>query len=215
MRKIAAAAIIVIIALFSESSYGWTFPSCPHSKTSTTSLFSSDVQALEMNNDSTDSKELLTPSAVSNRVFESDNRPVILFDGVCNLCNGAVNIALDWDPKGNLRFAALQSQIGRALLEKNGRKADDISSIVLVSSEGAYVKSDAILKITEALTPRFLPTRQVGKLGQILIPRILRDLIYDRVANNRYKLMGKRDMCRFDSDGEFEARFVNDSLAYR
>ena len=76
-------------------------------------------------------KSLLPPSAVSDRVFATDTRPVVLFDGVCNLCNGAVNLALDWDPKGHLRFAALQSDVGRALLEKNGRKADDISSIVL------------------------------------------------------------------------------------
>ena len=159
--------------------------------------------------------QILSPSEVSERVFETDKRPVILFDGVCNLCNKAVNIALDWDPKGNLRFAALQSKVGRALLEKNGRRADDISSIVLVTSEGAYVKSDAILKITEALTPRFLPAKPAAKLGQILIPRILRDLIYDQVADNRYSLMGKRDVCRFDSDGEFEDRFVKDDLAYR
>ena len=159
-------------------------------------------------------KELLDPSAISERVFQSDKRPVVLFDGVCNLCNNAVNLALDWDPNGNLRFAALQSNVGRSLLEKNGRKADDISSIVLVTSEGAYVKSDAILKITEALTPWFLPTRQVAQLGMVLVPKLLRDLIYDQVADNRYDFMGKRDMCRFDADGEFEDRFVSDELAF-
>ena len=161
-------------------------------------------------------RQLLEPKSVSVRVFDSDQRPIILFDGVCNLCNNAVNLALDWDPKGKLRFAALQSKVGRALLEANGRKADDISSIVLVTSGGAYTKSDAVLKITEALTPlSMLPLKPVAILGQYLIPKFLRDIVYDGVADNRYKVMGTQDQCRFDADGEFEDRFVDDSLALK
>jgi predicted DCC family thiol-disulfide oxidoreductase YuxK len=68
---------------------------------------------------------------------------VILFDGVCNLCNGGVNLALDLDPPGELRFAALQSSAGRALLRRSGRDASDISSIVLVERDRSYVKSGA------------------------------------------------------------------------
>lgn len=64
--------------------------------------------------------------------FATDKRPIILFDGVCNLCNGGVNLALDLDPPGNLRFAALQSDAGRSLLKRAGRDPNDISSIVLV-----------------------------------------------------------------------------------
>lgn len=154
--------------------------------------------------------------SISRRVFEADKRPVILFDGVCNLCNGAVNTALDWDAKGKLRFCALQSNVGRALLEKNGRAPDDISSIVLVTQDGAYIKSDAILKITEELTPlRLLPLKPAAKLGRYVVPKLLRDIIYDGVADNRYSLMGKRDECRFDADGEFDDRFVDESLALR
>jgi predicted DCC family thiol-disulfide oxidoreductase YuxK len=161
-------------------------------------------------------RQLLDAKSVSVRVFEADVRPIILFDGVCNLCNNAVNLALDWDPKGKLRFAALQSKVGKALLEANGKKANDISSIVLVTSTGAYTKSDAVLKITEALTPlSVLPLKPVAILGQYLIPRFLRDLIYDTVADNRYSVMGKQDQCRFDADGEFEDRFVDDSLALK
>lgn len=153
------------------------------------------------------------PSTAVQRVFATDKRPVILFDGVCNLCNGAVNLALDWDPQGKLRFSALQSNVGQALLQANGRAADDISSIVLVNESGAYVKSDAILRISEALTPlKFLPLKPVAVVGRWVVPRFLRDLFYDGVANNRYKLMGKQDQCRFDADGEFEDRFVNDDI---
>ena len=157
---------------------------------------------------------ILDPKTVSTRVFETDQRPVILFDGVCNLCNNAVNLALDWDPQGKLRFSALQSNVGRSLLEANGRKADDISSIVLVTREGAFIKSDAILKITEELTPlSLLPLKPAAVLGRYVVPKFLRDIIYDGVADNRYDLMGKRNECRFDSDGEFEDRFVDDAIA--
>jgi predicted DCC family thiol-disulfide oxidoreductase YuxK len=160
------------------------------------------------------SKDNDDPSAVARRVFATDKRPVILFDGVCNLCNGAVNLALDWDPKGKLRFSALQSNVGRALLTANGKNANDISSIVLVTQSGTYIKSDAILKITEALTPlRFLPMKPAAIVGRLVIPRFLRDIIYDGVANNRYDLLGKQDQCRFDADGEYEDRFVSEDLA--
>jgi len=159
---------------------------------------------------------LLDPSAVSSKVFSGDKRPVILFDGVCNLCNNAVNLALDWDPKGKLRFSALQSNVGRSLLEANGRKADDISSIVLVTKDGAFIKSDAVLKITEELTPlSLLPLKPAAVLGRYVVPKFLRDIIYDGVADNRYQLMGKRNECRFDADGEFEKRFVNDDIALK
>ena len=115
-----------------------------------------------------------------------------------------------------LRFSALQSNVGRSLLEANGRKADDISSIVLITKDGAYVKSDAVLKITEELTPlSLLPLKPAAIVGRLVIPKFLRDIIYDNVADNRYQLMGKRNECRFDADGEFEDRFVNDDIALK
>lgn len=166
------------------------------------------------------------PAAVLNRVFQTDTRPIILFDGVCNLCNNAVNLAIDWDPNATLRFAALQSNVGKSLLQYHGRDADDISSIVFVTKEGAYAKSDAILGISESLLPlppvlpRFLPSaitskmtmRPLAKLASAVVPKYLRDLIYDGVADNRYSIMGKREECRYDADGEFDDRFVNDEI---
>lgn len=127
-----------------------------------------------------------------------------------------MNLALDWDPEGKLRFSALQSNVGRALLQANGKRADDISSIVLVTEDGAFVKSDAVLKITEELTPlSLLPLKPAAVVGRVLVPKFLRDIIYDGVADNRYDLMGKRNECRFDADGEFENRFVNDDIALK
>ena len=156
------------------------------------------------------------PSVVARRVFATDKRPIILFDGVCNLCNGAVNLALDWDPKGKLRFSALQSNVGTSLLQAHGRDGNDISSIVLVTNDGAYIKSDAVLRIAEALSPgQILPLKPAALLGRFLVPKFLRDVIYDGVADNRYDLLGKRNECRFDADGEFEDRFVDDGLALK
>jgi predicted DCC family thiol-disulfide oxidoreductase YuxK len=160
------------------------------------------------------SPQLYDPVTISERVFVNDKRPVILFDGVCNMCNGAVNLALDWDPQGKLRFSALQSNVGKALLEANGRNANDITSIVLVTQDGAFIKSDAVLRIAEALTPfPLLPLAPVAALGRFVVPQVLRDVIYDGVADNRYDVLGKRDECRFDSDGKFEDRFVDDKIA--
>jgi hypothetical protein len=70
--------------------------------------------------------------ALAKRVFETDKRPIILYDGICNLCNGGVNFMLDWDSpneeRGNFRFAALQSEVGKALLQRSGRRPDDVST---------------------------------------------------------------------------------------
>ena len=137
--------------------------------------------------------------------FATDKRPVILFDGVCNLCNGGVNFALDMDPPGKLRFAALQSTAGRALLRRAGREPDDISSIVLVEEDAAYVKSDAVLRIATYLdTNPLFPI--AGTFGPV-VPGFLRDVLYDVVADNRYELLGMKDECRLGDD-RFDDRFV-------
>ena len=75
------------------------------------------------------------------------------------MCNGGVNFALDYDPTGAFRFAALQSAVGCALLVRHGRAPDDISSIVLVERDRAYRKSDAVLRIAQRLQARPLRAR--------------------------------------------------------
>ena len=149
------------------------------------------------------------------RIFGDDRRPVILFDGVCNMCNSAVNLSLDWDAKGELRFAALQSDVGRELLKSVGRDEDDISTIVLVEdNEGpkGYTKSDAVLRIGSLLAPKYIPVDLASKLALAIVPKFLRDLFYDNVADNRYRVMGKRDECRLGDEGKFEDRFVPDEV---
>lgn len=141
----------------------------------------------------------------SDAIFATDKRPVVLFDGVCNLCNFWVNFCLDNDPYGKLRFAALQSEAGRALLERSGRNADDISSIVLVTPDTAYVKANAVLEIAERIEAT-LPIARLAPLAR-LVPPPLADAVYDVVADNRYEILGHRDMCRVTDDG-FGDRFV-------
>lgn len=153
---------------------------------------------------------------------DSDSRPVILFDGVCNLCHGGVNFVLDTDntPDGALRFAALQSELGKTLLEKAGKRRDDISSIVLVEKcEGQsnnnnnelkfYFKSDAVLRIGAKLGNFYgIPLSPFAKVANAFVPTFIRDTAYTAVASNRYNLLGKKDECRFDADGKFDERFL-------
>eukprot|EP00850_Spirogloea_muscicola_P011562 SM000072S21196 [mRNA] locus=s72:255008:256255:- [translate_table: standard] len=143
-------------------------------------------------------------TTTADRYFATDPRPIILFDGVCNMCNGFVNFMLDGDKDGKVRFAALQSEAGRALLRRSGRAPNDISSIVLVEQDGSYIKSEAVLKIARYLDFPFPPLSSLG----FVAPGFLRDSFYDLVANNRYSILGKRDNCRI-SDNNFKERFID------
>jgi predicted DCC family thiol-disulfide oxidoreductase YuxK len=167
--------------------------------TSTTSL-SSDTAALSSEVD-------FDWKAIADEVFTTDKRPIILFDGVCNLCNGGVNFALDNDSVGSFRFASLQSRTGQALLLRSGKKASDISSIVLVTTKTSYFKSDAVLRIARGMNSNpALPL--IGAMGPIA-PKFLRNVVYDFVADNRYRF-GESEQCRMDFDNEFGDRFVSD-----
>ena len=128
--------------------------------------------------------------------------PVILFDGVCNFCNGSVLFILNRDPSGIFRFAPLQSETGKNLLSKFDLPNDKFDSIILVENNEYYLRSTAALKILQRL----------GALWKIvyvfmLVPRPVRDYIYDIVARNRYKWYGKRAECMIPSS-DIESRFL-------
>jgi len=134
---------------------------------------------------------------------------LILFDGVCNFCNGWVDTVLRLDPKGKFKFTALQSPTGQQVLQKLGKQHDDLSSVVYVrwlddAKQEAFFKSDAALKVAEDLgIPSFLvSTVQAG------LPLSIRDSVYDTVAENRYNLLGKRDVCRIETSRQFADRFI-------
>jgi predicted DCC family thiol-disulfide oxidoreductase YuxK len=135
---------------------------------------------------------------------------LIIFYLVCNVCNSAAN-----PTKGKLQFFALQFHMAKALLQTNGRNAKNISFIVLVTEDRAFTKLDIILKYTQELKPLSLLPFKPGAvvLGRYVVPKFLRDIIYDNVADNRYQSMWKQVECRLDSDGAFENRFVDHSIA--
>lgn len=123
--------------------------------------------------------------------FATDTRPVMLYDGVCGLCNAGVDTALKMDRRKALRFAALQSPAGRRLLQRAGRAPDDISSVVLVTPDAAFIESAAVVEIGRVLgVPGPLAA------AALALPANGRDVAYRAVAENRYSVFGKRDACR-------------------
>jgi len=115
---------------------------------------------------------------------------IILFDGVCNLCNTSVTYVIMRDKKDIFRFAALQEEPGKSLLAQHNINMSQTDSIILVDGAKAYTKSTAALKIA----------RHLGGLypllyGFMLVPKFIRNWVYDYVAKNRYKWYGKKDSC--------------------
>jgi predicted DCC family thiol-disulfide oxidoreductase YuxK len=128
---------------------------------------------------------------------------VILFDGVCNLCNSSVNFIIDRDTKNEFRFAALQSEVGQRLLSSMpAASLKDFDSVVLIEGDRIYKKSTAALRIARSLKGIWS-----WLYIFILIPRFLRDPIYNLIANNRYRWFGKKDSCRIPT-AELRSRFL-------
>lgn len=128
---------------------------------------------------------------------------VILFDGVCNLCNGWVRFVLRRDPQRHFRFASLQSTVGAEVLRRHGLPDDYLGSILLLADGVLFSKSDAVLRIAGHLRWPW-PVLRVF----VVVPRALRDVVYDWVARNRYRWFGKSDSCMLPS-AEDAARFLS------
>ena len=137
--------------------------------------------------------------------------PVLLFDGVCNLCNGSVAFILDHERSGELRFAPLQSEVAKELLERavdpataralrgDGGAPD---SVVLLEGGRVHVRSAAALRVAHRLRA---PYRWLGIF--VIVPRPIRDLVYRWVAKNRYRWFGQTETCRVPTP-ELRARFL-------
>jgi predicted DCC family thiol-disulfide oxidoreductase YuxK len=136
-------------------------------------------------------------------VPEQGDHTIVLFDGVCNLCNAAVNFLIDHDPEGRFKFGALQSEAVEPLLERHGLQADYLDSFILIDDKQVYRRSDAALRIAWRLGG---PWRLIYPL--LLLPRPLRDAAYNWIAENRYRWFGKQDACRLPTP-ELKARFIS------
>ena len=126
---------------------------------------------------------------------------IVLFDGVCKMCNGFVNFLIDNDKDNNIMLCTLQSESGKKLLEQYNLK-NDLSTMVLIQDEKCYTKSTAVLKT-------------IGQLGNyfkylcalLSFPVFLRDFCYGIIAKNRYFIFGKNEECRRPTK-EFKSKFV-------
>jgi predicted DCC family thiol-disulfide oxidoreductase YuxK len=132
-----------------------------------------------------------------------EGKKIIIFDGVCNLCNSSINYVIDNDKNDIFRFVSLQSDLGIALQNYLGIEIDNIDSIILYNpNEAYYLRSTGALKIMKEFSG-------LWKLSTIafLLPRIFRDKIYDFIASNRYKWFGNEDNCRIITP-ELKSKFL-------
>lgn len=118
------------------------------------------------------------------------HRPILLFDGVCNLCNGTVRFVVARDAKRQFLFAPLQSEVGKALLRRHGLTSDALDTFVLIEHSRVYTRSTAALRVA-----RSLRTPWWALYALIWIPRAIRDRVYGLVARRRYDWFGRRETC--------------------
>lgn len=130
---------------------------------------------------------------------------LILFDGVCNLCNGLVRFIIKRDRRGIIKFSPLQSSYARAFLEDLKPDPKIFNTVIYVSGGKVFSKSLAILHLLKDLGG-------IWKLfyGFIIIPAFMRDMIYNLIASGRYRIFGKKDSCMIPSD-DIKWRFLTNS----
>ncbi len=129
---------------------------------------------------------------------------IVVFDGVCNLCNDVVTWIIPRDPHQHIRFAALQSAAGQRLLQHHALNAVQLDSVIVVEGDAVFVESDAALRICRALR---WPWRLLSAMH--VIPRAWRDAVYRWVARNRYRWFGRKAQCMLPSS-RHKQRFLDD-----
>ncbi len=133
----------------------------------------------------------------------SDPSPIVLFDGLCTVCDGSVQAILRRDPKGVFRFASLQGDFGQEVLKRTGLPADELQTMILMEDGEAHFRSTAVLRIL----------RRLGGIWRLLyvfrfIPVPLRDAAYRLVAKNRHRFFGRLKACRIPTP-EVRSRFID------
>ncbi len=133
-----------------------------------------------------------------------ENKKIVLFDGVCNLCNNAIQRIIKHDKKDIFRFASLQSDFGKKLIEERGLDPEELDSIMLIEPGVAYYrKSTAALEISRDLSGGYSLLKNF-----LFLPENLRDGIYDFIASNRYKWFGKKEQCMIPTP-ELKSKFLD------
>ncbi len=132
-----------------------------------------------------------------------DQQPIILFDGVCNFCNNAINFIIKRNKRTIIHFAPLQSDTGEKLLKQYDLPVESMQSFVFIEKGKAYTRSTAALRIC-----RHLAGLWPLCYGLIIVPKFIRDGIYNWIAKNRYKWFGVREECMIPTP-EIKERFIN------
>ena len=135
--------------------------------------------------------------------------PIILYDGVCGLCNRLVQFLLKHDKQGRLRFASLQSDFADKVLRRHGFDAKDLDTVHVVENydepgERVLQRSDAVLRAGRELGGFWGSSSAIARV----VPRVLRDLVYRLVATNRYRVFGKYDSCMLPDPSQ-RSRFLD------
>ncbi len=129
-------------------------------------------------------------------------QPLVLFDGICNLCTASVRFIIERDPRAKFTFAALQSQVGQTVMKKYEQDIPALSTILLIKDQKVYSRSAAVLHIARELKGAW-PLLY----GFIILPKFIRDAVYALIAKNRYKWFGKRKSCMVPTSDR-RARFL-------
>lgn len=131
------------------------------------------------------------------------DKPIVLFDGVCNLCNSAVQFIIRHDKKNTFMFTSLQSDTGKKLLAQYDLPLNELNSFILIENNKAYTRSSGALRVIKKLKGLW-PLLY----GFMIVPKFIRDGVYNWVGRNRYKWFGKQDACMIPTPG-LKARFLN------
>lgn len=134
----------------------------------------------------------------------NSDQPILLFDGVCNLCNSLVRFIIKRDRKAKIRFSPLQSAAGKSMLLKSELRESYLDSVVFIKGDKYFLRSSAILHLLNELGGAW-------KLfyGFLIIPPFMRDFIYRVIARTRYKVFGRTDSCMVP-DEKIKSRFIID-----
>lgn len=134
-------------------------------------------------------------------VSEAPN--LILFDGVCNLCNASVQFVIRHDRAGKFRFAAIQSEIGREIFQRHGLDPANLQTFVFITDGRIFLRSDAAIEVVARFGGAWKLLRVFS-----LVPRSVRDAIYSFIAQNRYRWFGRQEVCMTPTP-EIKERFLD------